>query len=33
MLQIENLRIYVSERQILDGLPLTVKAANEASTA
>jgi hypothetical protein len=33
MLQIEKLGISVSECQILDGLPLTVKAANEASTA
>jgi hypothetical protein len=33
MLQIENLRISVSEREILDGRPLTVKAANEANTA
>ena len=33
MLQIENLRIFVSARKILDGLPLTVKAAHAASTA
>jgi Fe-S cluster assembly ATPase SufC len=33
MFQIENLRVSVSAREILDGLPLTVKAANEACTA
>ncbi len=33
MLQINILRISIGEREILDGLSLTVKAANKARTA